>query len=189
MKTEQVNVDDVTAFEGNPRVHPENQIEALQRNIELYGQIRPIVIDENNTILAGHSVVEAVRKLGWSSVTALRVEGLSDKEKKKLVITDNRVADLGHNDFDILEQIIRDIDDYDIPGFSREVLDSIYADSQEDVNNIVGNQEDTLYSKSFADDIGEVDEIEQGMLEESPVAGVWGEDGHLYCPECGEKLV
>ena len=139
MKTEKVLVDDLHHPEKNVRVHTPNQIQEIYRSVEMFGQIRPVVIDEDNTILAGNGLVQAYRENGEEYVEVLKMKNLSENDKKKLMIADNRTYALGFDDNDAIFEILGELDgDFDVPGYEEEMLESLMAD-EEDVNEEVEN--------------------------------------------------
>lgn len=128
MKTTSVKLSALNHLEKNPRRHPNLQIQELMRSLTMFGQIRPLVIDETNTVLAGNGMLLAMRELGWEKADALLVADLNDRQKKKLILADNKVASLGADDYSVIEELIRDLkDELDIPGFDDEVLKSLVA--------------------------------------------------------------
>ena len=68
--------------EYNVRRHTDKQVKELVRSVEKYGQIRPIVIDEDGVILCGNGLKEALLSLGRETGECLIQSGLSDAEKK-----------------------------------------------------------------------------------------------------------
>ena len=75
--------------EKNVRIHSEQQIRELKRSLEKFGQTRALVIDENNIILIGNGLYEAMVSLGYQEATVYVKAGLSENDKKKLMIADN----------------------------------------------------------------------------------------------------
>ena len=122
MKTEQVKLDSIKPYEKNPRYHSDLQIQEMAKSIERFGQIRPIVIDENNTILAGHCIRLSLLHLGRDVAFVLRKNDLSEEEKVKLVLADNKIAELGSDSYDELMNLIVELEDFDVPGYDPEVL-------------------------------------------------------------------
>jgi len=115
--------------ERNVRLHSEKQIEEFKRSIEMFGQIRPIVADEQYTILAGNGLYEALLALGRTEADCYIVSGLSDTEKKKLMLADNRIFSLGMDDMDAFDQIVAELDnDFDIPGYDPDLLKTLAID-------------------------------------------------------------
>ena len=89
-------------FPDNPRRHPESQIARLMKSIRRFWT-NPILIDETGTILAGHGRWEAARRLGMTEVPTVTISGLSDSDKRAVVIADNRLPEQAVWDFDLGE--------------------------------------------------------------------------------------
>lgn len=114
---------------GNTRLHSEKQIREYIRSIEMFGQIRPLVIDENNVVLAGNGLLEALGKMGKTQAACHVVKGLTDNQKKKLMIADNRIAMLGEEDRFAFEETLRELSgDIDIPGYGADILKNLTTD-------------------------------------------------------------
>jgi DNA modification methylase len=115
-------------FPKNPRRHPEAQIAALMKNIRRVWTI-PILIDENETILAGHLRLEAAKRLGMTEVPTIMIAGLSENEKRAVVIADNRLPEQAVWDFDLLREHFKELIEYDfdveLTGFSTGEADLI----------------------------------------------------------------
>lgn len=116
-------------------MHGEKQIVELIKSVELFGQIRPVVIDEKNVILAGNGLVEALIKMGRTEADAIVMTGLSESDKKKLMIADNKVYELGAIDFDNVLAVLEEIKFEDgalgiVPGFDSETLETLFLDEE-----------------------------------------------------------
>ena len=136
MKTETIDIDLLKEFPDNPRIHNENQIVEMAKSIERFGQIRPMVIDENNVLLAGHGIRLALKHLKRKEGDILRITGLSENEKKKLVLADNKIAELGSTDYDKVFDLVKTLgDDLDIPGFDEKILNDLVHDVEEVLDN------------------------------------------------------
>lgn len=133
MKLLKMNIADLRPPEKNVRKHNENQIKEFARSLEKFGQIRPVVIDENNVVYCGNGLVEAAKSLGWEKIEVLRKGGMSEADKKKLMIADNRIYSLGYDDFDAINEMLEEIGDFDIPGFDTESLEAMFGDVDEDI--------------------------------------------------------
>ena len=124
------NVSEITPSEQNVRKHNPKQINEFIKSINQFGIIRPVVIDETNTILAGHGLYEALVQNGATEVECIVVDGLSDKQKKKLMLADNKIYDLGTNNYDVLDAILSELgaeNDFEIPGYDADVLQDLYG--------------------------------------------------------------
>ena len=121
MKVVKLPLFDLKKPERNVRMHTEKQLKEFVRSIEMFGQIRPIVVDEDGTILAGNGLYEA---------DVLKVTGLSENQKKKLMLADNKIFGLGVDDLESFDAFLEELkDDLDIPGFDEELLQSMVAEA------------------------------------------------------------
>jgi DNA modification methylase len=113
-------------FPCNPRRHPEAQIAALMKSIRRFWT-NPILVDEAGTILAGHGRCEAAKRLGMTKVPTVTVSGLSDSDKRAVVIADNRLPEQAVWDFDLLrghfQELIKLDFDVELTGFSTGEID------------------------------------------------------------------
>jgi DNA modification methylase len=127
-------IGELKEFPGNPRRHPESQIASLMKSIRRFWT-NSILVDETGTILAGHGRWEAARRLGMSEVPTVTVGGLSDSEKRAVVIADNRLPEQAVWDFDLLRGHFRDLIkldfDVELTGFSTGEIDLLIDGSQQ----------------------------------------------------------
>lgn len=129
MKTIKKPLSELRKPERNVRIHSDKQIKEFTRSIEMFGQLRPIVIDENNVILAGNGLFEALTALGRKEADCYQVLGLSETAKKKLMLADNRIFSLGVDDLKAFDEIVMELDgDFDIPGFDVDLLETLTLD-------------------------------------------------------------
>lgn len=73
----------------NPKTLTPQDLKELKDNMEKFGQLTPIKLDENNMVLAGHRRIEAAKELGWETLKADIITGLTDFEKSAILISDN----------------------------------------------------------------------------------------------------
>lgn len=85
-------VSDLTAYPKNARQHSPKQIASLAENIKTLGWTNPVIIDEHNMTLCGHGRLAAARRLGMQEVPCIVLEGLTETQKKTLVISDNQLG-------------------------------------------------------------------------------------------------
>ena len=141
------NLADLKHMPGNTRLHSERQIREYMRSIEMFGQLRPMVIDEDNIVLAGNGLLEALRKLGRTQAACHVVAGLTNSEKKKLMLADNRIAALGEDDQFTFEEVLRELSgDIDIPGYSSEILKNL-ATNLRAVDNLTADKDQPAEKK------------------------------------------
>ena len=91
-------VDDLIPYDRNPKIHPDSQIKQLANSIREWGWTMPILIDENDQVLAGHGRLFAAKELELKEVPCMTAVGWSDQQKKAYLIADNKIAENGEWD-------------------------------------------------------------------------------------------
>jgi len=91
-KIELLAVDDLIPYINNARTHSEEQVLQIASSIREFGFNNPVLIDKEQTIIAGHGRVQAARKLGIEKVPCVRVEHLDEVQKKAYILADNKIA-------------------------------------------------------------------------------------------------
>ena len=123
-----LKLEDLAIPERNVRIHTEKQLREYERSVRMFGQIRPIVVDENNTILAGRGLYDTLKRMGRETAECYRYTNLTENQKKKLMIADNKIFSLGIENLDTLNQFLEELQgDLEIPGFDDEVLRQMVA--------------------------------------------------------------
>src|SRR5580700_5657547 len=79
-------------FPHNARTHSEKQIHQIAASIREFGFTNPILIDQANVVIAGHGRIRAAAVLGFDKVPTIRIDHLSEAQKRAYVIADNRLA-------------------------------------------------------------------------------------------------
>jgi ParB-like chromosome segregation protein Spo0J len=115
-------VADLIPYASNSRTHSDAQIAQIAASIREFGWTNPILIDGENTIIAGHGRLLAARKLGMEDVPAIILDHLSKAQQRALVIADNQLALNAGWDYEILAIELGEIKDLgfdiDLIGFS-----------------------------------------------------------------------
>lgn len=119
----------------NARTHSEAQIKQIIASIEEYGFTNPILIDENDIIIAGHGRVIASKKMGLEEVPTITLRGLTDTQKRAYVIADNKMAlNAGWDEKMLLEElkdILDDGFDLKLTGFDGDELEQLLKEDME----------------------------------------------------------
>lgn len=214
MQTLKMKLADMRKPEKNVRNHTERQLQEYERSVKMFGQIRPIVVDENNEIMIGVGLYDTLVRLGYEEADVYQLTDLTSAQKKKLMIADNKIFNLGVENLEVLNEFIEDLkDDLDIPGFDEDILKEMVADAEEVTETIMGYGKLDEEEIKQIRDIGEKQEAkaervhlepkapENGsMAEKKPVESVdriigdnmGGErtdvQKFVICPKCGEKI-
>lgn len=114
MELVKMKLADLIPYENNPRKN-DQAVDAVVESIKQCGYVAPIIVDEENVILAGHTRYKALVKLGRKDVEVVVRAGLSDEQKRKYRILDNKTNELAEWDFEKLEKEMADLD---FPDFS-----------------------------------------------------------------------
>ena len=132
-KIEYIAIGDLTPWKRNARTHSKKQIRQIADSIGAFGFTNPVLIDERRIILAGHGRVEAAKLLGMADVPCIRLDHMSEDEKRAYVLADNKLALNAGWDEDLLAAELgalmsSDLDfDVGITGFSIPEIDGIMA--------------------------------------------------------------
>ncbi len=105
----QMSVNEVIPYENNPRDNAE-AVQYVKASIQKFGFRQPILIDNDNVIICGHTRLLAAKELGLTEVPCIRVEDLSEEEIKAFRLADNKVAEMSTWDWSKLEKELGSID-------------------------------------------------------------------------------
>lgn len=90
---EQISVADLIPYDRNSKIHPDTQIEQIANSIREWGWTNPILIDENQNVIAGHARLFAAKNMGIENVPCIIAEGWSEDKRKAYVIADNKLSE------------------------------------------------------------------------------------------------
>ena len=153
IKIEPRSVSDLIPYAANSRTHSDAQVAQIAASIKEFGWTNPILIDGENTVIAGHGRLLAARKLGMDEVPAIVLDHLSKPQQRALVIADNQIALNAGWDMDMLKAEIEDLNltfDLDILGFDDGELQRIL------------NEPD--FEAGTEDDQGKLDQLDPKMV-------------------------
>ncbi len=190
--------------EKNVRIHTEQQLREFERSVTMFGQIRPIVVDENNVIMAGNGLYDTLLQMGKETADVYKYENLTENQKKKLMIADNKIFSLGIENLDTLNSFLEDLQgDLDIPGFDEEILKQMVSEAEditeklseygtlddEEIQNIkenaARNEQKIQQAKAAQDGIHEPEQIQEESQADDETADI---KKFVICPNCGEKI-
>ena len=129
------DINDLIPYIRNARTHSESQIAQIAASIKEFGFLSPILIAEDNTILAGHGRLAAARKLGLTKVPCVKESHLTETQRRAYIIADNKLSLNAGWDEDILAIELSELQgadfDLDLLGFDESELASIFEDDKE----------------------------------------------------------
>jgi ParB-like chromosome segregation protein Spo0J len=133
-----VPISNLSPNPGNVRTHSKKQVRQIANSIQAFGCVVPVVVDETNMILAGNGRVEAAKYLGMKTFPVLRVDHLTEAQKRAYILADNKLAQNAgwdrerlYGELMELSVILIDEDlDLELTGFDTAELDAISLDFQ-----------------------------------------------------------
>lgn len=124
-------IGDLIPYARNARTHSDEQVAEIAASIREFGFTNPILLGEDRTVIAGHGRLAAARRLDLAEVPTITLSGLSEAQRRALVLADNRIALNAGWDPDLLKVEIGDLVDaqFDVSllGFSDAELASLTA--------------------------------------------------------------
>ena len=126
MKIKTLPLDKIKPYERNPRKN-DAAVDAVAESIRQCGYCSPIVVDEAGVILAGHTRYKALQKLGWDKAPCVAVDDLTDEQKRKYRILDNKTGEIAEWDTELLEI---ELEGLDFDGFDFGLLETDAQDAE-----------------------------------------------------------
>lgn len=212
MQTVKKKFSELRETDKNIRKHSDHQIAEYIKSLEMFGQMRPLVVTDDGEILVGNGMFKAMSRMGWEEADAYVMTGLTKTQKRKLMLADNKVYELGSTSLDDFEDILKDLGgDFDIPGYDSDLLSSIMSPVEEEILGY-GTQEPSVTEPS-KDETVEFHSVGQAqyappqkdeyggfvdpnapapaptpiMRNDIPTAPAQ-QERYIICPHCGEKI-
>lgn len=157
------SVEALLPYVANSRTHSDAQVAQIAASIKEFGWTNPILIDGENTIIAGHGRLLAARKLKMDDVPVIRLDHLTKAQQRALVIADNKLALNADWDMELLEAELRALDDEKfnlaLLGFDETELGNIMLE--------------VSFEPGTEDDQGKLDQLDPKMV---------------ICPKCQHEF-
>lgn len=144
------SIDDLIPYENNPRKN-EKAVDYVAKSIQDFGFKVPLVIDDNNIIVCGHTRYLASKKIGLNKIPCIIAKDLNKEQIKAFRLVDNKVADHSKWDFEKLYDEIIELEKIDLTEYGFEELKEkadFFEKSQEERNQF---DEDEEEYKEFID--------------------------------------
>lgn len=156
---------DLNRHPNNARLHDDQQLRQIASSIKEFGFTNPVLIDETNTILAGHGRVAAAQTIELKEIPTITLSHLTESQKIAYVLADNQLALNATWNLDALNKELSKLVDVDynmnIIGFDETYLNDILQ--REEIN----------FEAGIEDDQGQLDELDPKYVD---------------CPHCGKEF-
>jgi len=135
MQVEQISIETLIPYVNNARTHSDAQVAQIAASIKEFGFNNPVLIADDNSIIAGHGRVMAARKLGKNTVPAVRLSHLTEMQRKAYILADNKLALNADWDNSLLAIELADLKDLgfdtDLTGFSADEIAALMPEQIE----------------------------------------------------------
>lgn len=121
MKIELINIDEIIPYENNAKLHPQEQIDQIKQSILEFGNNDPIAIDKNNVIIEGHGRLLALKELGYKEVEVIKLEHLTEEQRKAYTLIHNKLTMNTDFDMDLLMEELQNIQNIDMGDFDFDI--------------------------------------------------------------------
>ena len=125
---EYVPIEELIPYAGNAKLHPKEQIEQIKKSIRMFGFDDPIAIWSNREIIEGHGRLLAAKQLGMKEVPIIRLDSLTDEQRRAYTLIHNKLTMNSGFDMDMLNVELSAISDIDMTAFDFEVPDVFASD-------------------------------------------------------------
>jgi len=124
LRIEYLPVEKLRPYERNARTHSDAQIDAIAESIRQFGFNAPVLIDDDDGVIAGHARLAAARKLGLDTVPCVRLSHLNDAQRRAYILADNRLAEMAVWDVPLLSLEVNDLilEDVDLSFLDLDAL-------------------------------------------------------------------
>ena len=195
-------ISELHVTEKNVRKHPQKQLDEMKRSFDMFGQYRPLVVSSDGEVLVGNGFLEAMIQAGKETVECYVLpEDTTENQKKKLMMADNKIFDLGADAVGHIDEILASLNgDFNIPGFDESVLEQLYNEVQDEVKAISETSVSGILPESKVAEIKKVEEQREAKppiddskkyeVKQSVVDEQKEHEGEPYivCPHCGVKI-
>lgn len=150
MKVQNVSIDSINPYENNPRDN-DGGVDAVANSIKEFGWQQPIVVDNDNVIIVGHTRYKAAKKLGMDKVPVVVANNLSPEQVKAYRLADNKTGELTNWDMGLLDDELADIADIDMSdfGFNLDISDDDEEVQEDDFDEEVPEEPKSKLGQIF----------------------------------------
>lgn len=122
LKIEYVSIGDLKPYERNAKLHPKEQVEQIKNSIKEFGFNDPVAVWKDSEIIEGHGRLLAAQELGLTEIPIIRLDSLTDQQRKAYMLAHNKLTMNSDFDMKILAEEIENILDFDMSNFGFDVM-------------------------------------------------------------------
>ncbi len=157
---EYISTNKLIPYARNSRTHSAEQIMQIAGSIKEFGFTNPVLIDENDTIIAGHGRVVAAQRINLDDVPCIRLTHLTEAQKKAYVIADNKIAlNAGWDDQALINEL-KELEQFDfdlgVIGFYEDELNKLLVDDKEAIDS---SESEYVVPKLIGDPVTRVGDV------------------------------
>ena len=115
LQVEYIPIGDLRPYKNNAKQHPEKQVDQIIKSIRDYGMNDPIAVWKDNEIIEGHGRYLALKKMGYTEVPVIRLDGLTDAQRREYMLVHNQTTLNSGFDIDLLNLELDDLPEFDAP--------------------------------------------------------------------------
>lgn len=144
LNVEYVPIDTIKEYENNAKIHTDEQIEQIKKSIQEFGFNDPVGVWHGECV-EGHGRIIAARQLGMTEIPIIRLDDLTDEQRRAYMLVHNKLTMNTDFDFDLLDIELEDILNIDMSEFGFD----LYDDSDTDVEPVKSKLEDRFIVPPF----------------------------------------
>ena len=165
LSVQQIKTESLIPYARNAKKHPPAQIASIASSIKEFGFNVPVLVDGKNGIIAGHGRVLAAQKLGIESIPCIRIEHLSENQKRAYILADNRLSETGGGwDEEMLKLEVKDIDWAELKEIQLDAFDFGSIEFEEEKKVCENAEADAEPQEDKLEDLREKWDVKLGQL-------------------------
>ncbi|MCF6766476.1 site-specific DNA-methyltransferase [Thiotrichales bacterium 19S3-7] len=142
------DINELIPYANNTKIHSDDQIEKIASSLKEFGFMNPVLIDNENSVIAGHGRLLAARKIGLKNVPCICFSHLNEAQKKAYMIADNRLAEDAEWDDDLLKIELNFLDEIDfdlsLTGLSKNEMENLMISVSDEIEKSGLTDQDEL---------------------------------------------
>ena len=145
LEIEYVNIKSIKMYSNNAKLHPKEQIQQIKNSILEFGFNDPIAVWKKNEIIEGHGRLEAAKQLGMETIPIIRLDDLTDEQRKAYALIHNQLTINTGFDIELLSEELEEISSIDMSEFDFNIGEGFNLDDIEEVNGYDVNNDNREY--------------------------------------------